>query len=618
VKGYNGGILEVNLTTGAVGQSTVEREVLRRFIGGGGVAANLLLNRVSPDVDPLSGGNVLFLMNGPLTGTKLPGAARFTACFKSPLTGIWGETHCGGNFGVELRFAGYDGIAIEGVSDKPVYLLIEDKRVEIKDASDIWGKDIYEVTDLLKKRVGGGREVKVLAIGQAGENLVRYAAIINDKRSVLGRCGGGAVMGSKKLKAIVVRGTGKVEAAEAEEFEKRRKEILEKVKTSENTRETRAYGTAGGMVAGARRGNLPIKNWALGENLALASKISGQALAEKFLVRARACYGCPVACKRVVSVKEGPYKAEEGPGPEYETLASFGSMLMIDDLAGLIKINEACNRYGVDTISCGGTIAFAIDCFENGIIGGGDTGGIALKWGDVDAVLEMVERIARREGFGDVLAQGSRRAAQIIGGNAVDYAIESKGLEAPMHDPRAGHGLGLAYATSIRGACHNQHLVLAVERAGTCYPEIGLPGGYEAKTSEGKARMTMICENLGMVVNSAIICQFVMGSLSVGDLLDMLRTTTGFDYDLKEMMECGERIWLLKRGLGNLMGVSAADDRLPKRMLTPMKEGGAAGSVPDMGLMLKEYYRLRSLDAGGRPTKDKLHSIGLSELAARL
>ena len=618
MKGYNGDILEVNLTTGAVGQFTVEREVLRRFIGGGGVAANLFLNRVSPDVDPLSGGNVLFLMNGPLTGTNLPGAARFTACFKSPLTGIWGETNCGGNFGVELRFAGYDGIAIEGVSDKPVYLLIEDKRVEIRDASDIWGKDIYEVTDLLKKRVGGGREVKVLAIGQAGENLVRYAAIINDKRSVLGRCGGGAVMGSKKLKAIVVRGTGKVEAAEAEEFEKRRKEILEKIKTSENTQKTRAYGTAGGMVAGARSGDLPIKNWALGENLALASKISGQALAEKFLVRAIACHGCPVACKRVVSVKEGPYKVEEGPGPEYETLASFGSMLMIDDLAGLIKINEACNRYGVDTISCGCTIAFAIDCFENGIIGGGDTGGIALKWGNVDAVLEMVERIARREGFGDVLAQGSRRAAQMIGGNAVDYAIESKGLEVPMHDPRAGHGLGLAYATSIRGACHNQHLVLAVEADGTCYPEIGLPGGYEAKTSEGKAKMTMICENLGMVVNSAIICQFVMGSLSLGDLLDVLRTTTGFDYNLKEMMECGERIWLLKRGLGNLMGVSAADDRLPQRMLTPTKEGGAAGSVPDMGLMLKEYYRLRSLDAGGRPTRDKLHSIGLSDLAARL
>lgn len=618
MKGYPGIILEVNLTTGAIKRSTVEREVLRRFIGGGGVAARLFLDRVSPDVDPLSGDNVLFLMNGPLTGTKLPGAARFTACFKSPLTGIWGEANCGGNFGVELRFAGYDGIAIEGVSDKPVYLLIEDKRVEIRDASDLWGKDIYEATDLLKKRVGGGREVKVLAIGQAGENLVRYAAIINDKRSVLGRSGGGAVMGSKKLKAMVVRGTGKVEAAEAEEFEKRRKEILEKVRTSSGTQSLRTYGTAGGTVAGAVSGDLPSRNWALGDNRALASKIGGQVLTEKFLVRTSACHGCLVACKRVVSVKEGPYKVEEGPGPEYETLASFGSMLMIDDLAGLIKINEACNRHGLDTISCGCTIAFAMDCFENGLIGSKDTGGIDLRWGNVDAVLGIVEKIARREGFGDVLAEGSRRAAQRIGGNAADYAVEVKGLEAPMHDPRAGHGLGLAYATSIRGACHNQHLVLAVEANGTCYPEIGLPGPYEAKTSEGKARMTMICENLGMVVNSAIICNFVMGSLSLGDLLDMLRMTTGFDYDLEEMMECGERIWLLKRGLGNLMGVRAADDRLPKRILTPTKEGGAAGSVPDMELMLKEYYKLRSLDAEGRPTKEKLHSIGLSDLAARL
>ncbi|HEY48732.1 MAG TPA: aldehyde ferredoxin oxidoreductase family protein [Dehalococcoidia bacterium] len=618
MKGYMGNILEVNLTTGAVGKTTVEREVLRKFIGGGGVAAKLFLDRVSPDVDPLSGGNVLFLMTGPLTGVRLPGAARFAACFKSPLTGIWGETNCGGNFGVGMRFAGYDGIAIEGASDKPVSIVIEDEHVEIRDASDIWGMDTYEVTDILKKQFKGGKEVKVLTIGQAGEKLVRYAAIINDKRSALGRTGGGAVMGSKKLKAVVIRGTGSVEPADAAGFEKIRKEVLEKVKTSKDTESLRAYGTAGGMVAGTKRGDVPYKNWALGQDLDIARKISGQVMAKEYLVKTAACHGCPVACKRVVSVKEGPYATEEGPGPEYETLASFGSMLMVDDLAGLIKINEACNRYGVDTISCGCTIAFAIDCFENGIIDSGDTGGIELKWGNADAVLKMVERIGRREGLGDILAEGSRRAAQRLGGKAVDYAIESKGLEAPMHDPRAGHGLGLAYATSIRGACHNQHLVLAIEADGMSYPEIGLPGPYEAKTSEGKAKMTMLCEDLGMVVNSAIICQFVLGSLSLRDLVDMLRTTTGFDYSLAEMMECGERIWLLKRGLCNLMGVRAVDDRLPKRMLTPVKEGGAAGSVPDMALMLRDYYRLRPLDDEGRPAKDKLRSLGLSDLADRL
>ncbi len=618
MKGYKGDVLEINLTTGVVGKSAVEREVLRDFIGGGGVAAKLFLDRVPPDADPLSGGNVLYLMDGPLTGMRLPGAARFTACFKSPLTGIWGEANCGGNFGVEMRFAGYDGIAIEGASEKPVYILIEDESVEIKDASDIWGRDTYEVTDILKKRHRDGREAKVLTIGQAGEKLACYAAIINDKGSVLGRTGGGAVMGSKKLKAVVVRGTGTVEPADTEGFEKIRGEVMEKVKKSSGTKSLRSYGTAGGMVAGTKSGDVPYRNWALGGDLAIARSISGQTMAEKYLVRAGACHGCPVACKRVVSVKEGPYRTGEGPGPEYETLASFGSMLMIDDLAGLIKINESCNRYGLDTISCGCTIAFAMDCFENGIITADDTGGIDLTWGNAAAVLEMVERIGRREGFGDVLAEGVKVAAERIGGNAADYAIESKGLEAPMHDPRAGHGLGLAYATSVRGACHNQHLVLAVEADGTRYPEIGLPGPYEAKTSEGKARMTMLCENLGMVINSANICQFVMGSLSLGDLVEMLRTATGFDYSLEELMECGERVWLLKRGLCNLLGVKAADDRLPRRLLTALSEGGAAGSVPDMELMLGEYYRLRPLDPEGRPGKEKLRSIGLSDLAGRL
>ena len=380
----------------------------------------------------------------------------------------------------------------------------------------------------------------------------------------------------------------------------------------------RAHGTDSGMIFHASRGDVPSKNWSLGENVALASKIDGAVLSEKYLIRPHGCPACPVACKRVVEVKEGPYKVEEGPGPEFETCASFGSLLMVDDLAGIVKANDLCNRYGLDTISCGATIAFAIDCFENGLIGRADTDGIALKWGDIGAVLEMVGKIAQRDGFGDILAEGSRRAARMIGKNASDYAVEVKGLEFPMHDPRAGHGWGLAYATSPRGACHTQHLVTYVEMNVISFPEIGLPGGYEATRSEGKAEMTIDCENLGMVVNSAIICHSVLLSLNLRDVLDMLRTTTGFDYDLKELMECGERIWLLKRGLGNLMGIRAADDRLPQRILTPLKEGVVAGSVPDMELMLKEYYKLRALDAEGRPTRDRLHSLGLSELATRL
>lgn len=615
---YKGKILEVNLANGSIAHSTLEQDILRRFIGGSGLAAKLFLDRVSPDVDPLSGENILFLITGPLGGTALPGASRLAAGFKSPLTNIWGESNCGGNLGPELKFAGYDGIAVAGISARPVYLFIDDDQVEIRDASDLWGRDIYETTDLLKERIGGRRSVRVLAIGQAGENLVRYASAINDKDAVLGRCGTGAVMGAKNLKAIAVRGTGKVEPARPAEFERRRKQIMKKVKASAITYKLQKYGTDGGMVDGAMSGDLPIKNWSLGKNLALASKIDGATLRERYLSRTHACYGCPVACKRVIRVEEGPYNIDEGPGPEYETCASFGSLLMVDDLAGIVKANEVCNRYGLDTMSCGASIAFAIDCFENGIIGKQDTDGIELKWGDMGAILKMVDKIARRDGFGDTLAEGSKRAAQKIGKNAYNNAIEVKGLELPMHDPRAGHGLGLAYATSVRGGCHLTHIVAYAETGTFVAPEIGLHEGYNPKTSEGKAEMTIVSENLAMVVNSAIICQFVLLSLSVGDVLDMLRATTGFDYDLMEMMECGERTWLLKRGLGNLMGVRAADDRLPQRILTPTNEGGAAGSVPDINLMLKQYYRLRPLDAEGRPTKDKLHSLGLSDLAARL
>ncbi len=615
---YKGKILEVNLANGSIAHSTLEQDILRRFIGGSGLAAKLFLDRVSPDVDPLSGENILFIMTGPLAGTALPGVSRLAAGFKSPLTNIWGESNCGGNFGPELKFAGYDGIAIAGISDRPVYLFIDDDQVEIRDASDLWGRDIYETTDLLKERIGGRRSAKVLAIGQAGENLVRYASAINDKDAVLGRCGTGAVMGARKLKAIAVRGSGKVEPAHPAEFERGRKQIMKKVKASAITHSLRNYGTDGGMVDGAMSGDLPIKNWSLGKNIALASKIDGATLSERYLTRTHACYGCPVACKRVIKVEEGPYNTDEGPGPEYETCASFGSLLMVDDLAGIVKANEVCNRYGLDTISCGASIAFAIDCFENGIIGKQDTDGIELKWGDMGAILKMVDKIARRDGFGDTLAEGSKRAAQKIGRNAYNNAIEVKGLELPMHDPRAGHGLGLAYATSVRGGCHLTHIVAYAETGTFVAPEIGLHGGYNPKTSEGKAEMTIVSENLAMVVNSAIICQFVLLSLSVGDVLDMLRTTTGFDYDLKEMMECGERTWLLKRGLCNLMGVGAADDRLPQRILTPTNEGGAAGSVPDIDLMLKQYYKLRPLDAEGRPTREKLHSLGLSDLAARL
>jgi aldehyde:ferredoxin oxidoreductase len=616
--GYAGKVLEVNLTSGKISKASVDDETLRKFIGGSGLAAKLFLDRVSPQVEPLSPQNTLFVMTGPLQGTNLPGAGRFNVSAKSPLTNIWGEGNCGGTFGPELKFAGWDAIIIEGASDRPVYLFIDDDKVEIRDAADLWGKDSYETADMLAEKIGGGKKVKVLAIGQAGENLVKYAAIIHDKADAIGRCGLGAVMGSKKLKAIVVRGTGKAGIAMPEDYNKAHRAALDVIKDSAIAQSLREMGTDGALSLGMMMGDVPSKNWSLGENLEGGEALGGPAYSEKYLTRAHACYACPIACKRVVQVKEGPYKGKEQPGPHYEACCTFGTLIMNDDLAAVIKVNEMCNRYGLDTISCGSSIAFAVDCFENGLITENDTGGIELTWGNMESVFKMVDKIAWREGFGDILAEGSRAAAKKIGKNAADFAVEVKGLEAPMHDPRGFHGMGLAYAMSNRGACHQQHMVVYVEQGVSVYPEIGLKEDYEGQTSEGKAEMTMICENLGMVCSSAVFCNFAMALLKVNDLVEFLRTTTGFDYTLDEIMECGERVWLLKRGLNNLVGVTAADDRLPRKILTSVQEGAAAGSVPDIELMLKEYYELRKLDANGYPAREKLESVGLSDLARRL
>jgi len=611
-----GKILDINLSTGAVKTTKIEEDVLRKFIGGSGLAAKLFLDRVPPDADPLGEKNVLFLMAGPLSGTNFPTSSRVVAVFKSPLTNIWGQASAGGSFAAEMKKAGYDGIAISGMSSKPVYLVIEDDKVEIKDAADLWGKDCYETTDILKERHGA--KADVLEIGPAGENLVKFASVLNGKWGFISRCGVGAVMGSKKLKAVVIRGTGKVEPASPEEFAKIRKTLVNKVKENIISQSLKSAGTALGVEVNAITGVLPVKNWTVGDGSAFGPKIGGSALTAQYLTKPHACLTCPIACKRTVKVAEGPYKMEEGPGPQYETVCALGSVLMIDDLAAVIKMGETANRYGVDTISCGVTIAFAMECFEKGLITSKDLDGGQLRWGNPDDVLAIMGKIAKRQGFGDVLAEGSRSAARKIGKNAEDYTVEIKGLEFPMYDPRGSHGHGLSFMTSNRGACHVASTIGPIESGWATWPEVGITGGYDAKADEGKGELNVTCENLDMLTNSATMCRFALMSMSITELAEALKTTTGFDYNLDEIMECGERIWMLQRGLNNLMGVTAADDRMPKRILTPHTEGGAAGSVPNVELMLKDYYKARGLDTNGRPLKEKLNKLGLSDLAAKL
>ncbi len=611
-----GKILDIDLSSGKVKTTEIKDDVLRKFIGGAGLAAKLFFDRVPPDTEPLSANNVLFLMAGPLSGTNFFTSSRLLAAFKSPQTGIWGQGSAGGNFAAEMKRAGYDGIAISGASQKPVYIVIADDKVEIKDASDLWGKDIYETSDILKKR--HGNKVDVLEIGPAGENLVKFANIMNTKWGSISRCGGGAVMGSKKLKAIVVSGTGKVIPANLEAFENVRKNALAKVKESIISQTLTASGTAMGLEVNAMTGVLPVKNYTVGDGNWLAPLLGGGALTTQYLTKPHACYTCPIACKRTVKVAEGPYAVEEGPGPQYETIGAFGPLMVVENLASVIKMGEMADRYGMDTISCGATIAFAMECFEKGLITSKDLDGGQLRWGNADDVLAMMEKITYRKGFGAVLAEGSRSAAKKIGGNAADYTVEIKGLEFALYDVRGSHGHGLGFMMSNRGACHVASEIGKIESSWTTWPDIGIPGGYDPKADEGKGELNFICENVSMLSNAVTMCQFGLMSMTVTELTEALKAATGFDYDLKEVMECGERIWMLQRGLNNLMGITAADDRMPKRILTPLPDGGAAGSVPNVELMLKDYYKARGLDTKGRPLKEKLVSLGLSELAAKL
>jgi len=616
--GFEGKMLEVNVTDGAIGTSTIGKDVLRNYVGGSGLAAKLFFDRVSPNVDPLSPDNQLFITTGPLSGNTLPGGARFSVGTKSPLTNMWGEACCGGNFAAGLRGAGWDGIILQGASSKPVYMVIEDDKVEIKDASDLWGKNGHEVTDILKER-HGGKKARVLLIGQAGENLVKYAAVCNEKRDFASRCGLGAVMGSKKLKAVVVIGSGKTGLADPERFTNRRKDFQARAKEHIVGQVLAAAGTSGATDYGVYLGDVPGKNWMIEDNIAIASKLGGAVLnTPEYLTGTDACQGCSIGCKRVVHITKGPYAGMAGPGPEYEGIISLGSLLCIDDMATVIKMNELCNQYGMDVISCGCTIAMAMDCYEQGIIDTKDTDGIELTWGNAEAAVKMIDKIAHRDGFGDVLADGSKRAAERIGKGASKYAVTVKGLEVPMHDPRAMHGMALAYATSVRGACHTNDLTFSIEQGIIVWPEVGITGGYQQREGTGKGEMVVLSQNLGMIMNSSIICYMVMSIINGEDLVELMNSASGFDYTLEELMTCGERIWHLKRGLGNLMGITAADDQVPWQCLRPPKEGPAAGSQPDLELMLKEYYPSRGLNPDGRPSKQTLDRLGMSDLAAKL
>ncbi len=601
-----GKLLVVDLTSGHIEDEPLNEDYARQFIGGSGLAARYLYDSLDPNLEPLHPANPLFFMTGPLTGTRAPSCGRFVVCARSPLTGLWGEANSGGFFGPEVRFAGYDGIVIKGQSPQPVYLHIADGQAALCDARHLWGKGAYETQEAIREEVGDAK-TRVACIGPAGENLVKYAAIMSDKGRAAGRTGMGTVMGSKNLKAVAVRGNGQVPLADEERFTAVVREILSILKDDSLTEALRVTGTAGTLDYLMLLGSPPNCYFTEGE-FPEAEALSGSMMAETILTGHSTCYGCPVACGREVEVKEGKYKLAKTKGPEYETVAALGTMLLIDDLPAVTYLGHLCDDYGLDTISTGSTIAFAHYLFESGVIGPAETGGLALRWGDPDTVAELIGMIAQREGFGDALAEGSRRLGQRYG--AEELAVQVNGLETGMHDPRAFSAMALVYATSPIGASHNQSDMYWVE-SGRSMEELGIPFTNRLEDA-GKGSLVARHQDWRSFCNALIVCYF--SNAPAQSYIDLLAAATGWEVTADDVLLVGERIWNLKRAYNNRLGLTRADDTLPKLLLQPLPEGGSQGHVPDLGLMLKEYYQARGWDwETGKPRWEKLEELGLGQ-----
>ncbi len=614
MSGYFYRIADIDLSSGNVADYPIDHQYYRDYIGGGSLAARLFFDLVKPCIDPLSIENPLFIMTGPLVGTGFPGSSRFAVCAKSPLTGIWGESTCGGAFGVSLRKNGFDGIIIRGRASQPVVVEVFDGSITIGDATNLWGLDTYEAAQQLKEVHSDRKKLRTLTIGPAGEHRVRYASICHDRANHLGRTGMGAIMGSKNLKAIIAEGTVSLPIADEEEYKSARKTTLEAARESIVSISLNQAGTASAMEIGMMTGDIPIKNWRVGEVEELGDELGGNAIVEKILKKRKACQGCPIACKPEVKVENTKYDFGTGPGPEYETLGTFGSMLMSLDLDAISKANDLCNRLGLDSISCGATIAFIMEAREKGFYSDEQLDHLDLTWGNLDAVIELLKKISYREGFGDMAAEGSAVLAENLPEQAREFLVTIKGLELPMHDPRGFHGMGLAYMMSNRGACHLQHSVQSVEQCSVSWPEAGLEDEYTGTESEGKAKMVYISEGIGQMANAICLCHFAQWAIGLENTLAGLNAVTGFELSLEDYINIGHRSWLLKRSLNNLMGVREQDDKLPGRVLTPLDEGGTGGTIPDEALLKFEYYQIRDLDPSGIPSEPALLKADLGFL----
>ena len=599
MKGYTGKILRVDLEKGVVNEEKLDKNIARKYIGARGLATKYFYDEVDPKVDPFDSTNKLFLATGPLTGTMANAAGRLNVVTKGPLTEGIAASNTGGYWGPELKYAGYDMVVFKGKSEKPVYLWINNDQVELRDASHLWGETTSKTDEQLRDETH--QEARVLNIGPGGENQVLFACVMNDRDRAAGRTGVGAVMGAKKLKAVVVRGTQGIKVEDNDQFMKTAFEVKDKINEQDLTGEgLGALGTASLINVINEHGNLPTRNFreSVFEE---ADKVSGETLADDLLIKNKACFGCAMACGRVTAVPEGKYQGK-GEGPEYETIWAFGPDCGISNLEAITKANYLCNEYGLDTITMGTTIACAMDMQEDDVLSEKQTE-LELEFGNDDVIIEATKLTANKEGFGKKLAKGSYRLAEAYG--VPEYSMSSKKQEYPAYDPRGSQGMGLEYATSNRGGCHVRGYMTSPE-------VLGLPEKLDPTTTEDKAFWTKTFQDLTAAVDSAGLCLFNTFAIGSDEVYRLLKYATGFDYTEEELMKAGERIWNLERIFNYEAGMTKEDDTLNPRLLkTPIKSGPKAGEIVHLEEMLEEYYDLRGWNNNGLPAEEKKTELDL-------
>jgi len=617
--GYNGKVLRVDLTNGKATTEQIDDPFCRKYLGGTGFIAYYLLHELKGGIDPLGVENKLVFAMGPLTGLTLGGCARHAVGAKSPLTGGIAKSEVGEYWGAQFKRTGFDVLIIEGKAENPVYLWIHNGDIEIKDAGHLWGKNTKETQALIRSELGDSK-VRLAMIGPGGENLVRYACLMHGPFDAAGRGGMGAVMGSKNLKAVAVRGDKMPPIKNSDGVKKMAnwlKENMYLVKAFSD------FGTGLPMATFEKLGNLPIRNFRDGVFPGV-DKISAETLKNTIGLGMEGCFACPVRCKKIVECKE-PYEVDRAyGGPEYETLGALGSACGVDDLVAVAKGSELCNAYSLDTISMGMSIAFAMECFEKGLLTTKDTGGIELNFGNADAMLNVIELVARREGIGDLLAEGSAKAAGKIGKGGDKFAMQVKKLEIPMHEPRLNSSLGLGYMVNPHGADHMDSMIDIffsgfAEQPNVTIPD-AIPLGFEPAPFEGidprKVALFKVFQSKRLIYDSLVLCHFL--PYTYGQIADLTAAVTGWDTSVMEQLRIAERILTMCRLFNVREGFTSADDTLPARFFEPTR-GGALSDKPldfeEMDKAKRYYYHLMGWSEDGVPLKEKLAELGIDHLA---